>query len=114
MSVQELRKERAKKLRYKKPIAKGLNWQDILRKDGTVMVYSITGPEVAAAIGCKLQDVYNSACYGQLIQHTYYAEVIDRPLSRRKDITLLTEYDRVRKVFLRKYGSASEKRDVTR
>ena len=29
-------------------------------------------------------DVYNSACYGQLIQHTYYAEVIDRPLSRRK------------------------------
>lgn len=27
MSVQELRKERAKKLRYKKPIAKGLNWQ---------------------------------------------------------------------------------------
>lgn len=33
MSVQELRKERAKKLRYKKPIAKGLNWQDILRKD---------------------------------------------------------------------------------
>ena len=81
MSVQELRKERAKKLRYKKPIAK---------------------------------DVYNSACYGQLIQHTYYAEVIDRPLSRRKDITLLTEYDRVRKVFLRKYGSASEKRDVTR
>ena len=57
---------------------------DLCRKDGTVMVYSITGPEVAAAIGCKLQDVYNSACYGQLIQHTYYAEVIDRPLSRRK------------------------------
>lgn len=87
---------------------------DLCRKDGTVMVYSITGPEVAAAIGCKLQDVYNSACYGQLIQHIYYAEVIDRPLSRRKDITLLTEYDRVRKVFLRKYRSISEKRDVTR
>ena len=87
---------------------------DLCRKDGTVMVYSITGPEVAAAIGCKLQDVYNSACYGQLIQHTYYAEVIDRPLSRRNDITLLTEYDRVRKVFLRKYRSISEKRDVTR
>ena len=83
---------------------------DLCRKDGTVMVYSITGPEVAAAIGCKLQDVYNSACYGQLIQHTYYAEVIDRPLSRRKDITLLTEYDRVRKVLLRKYRSISEKR----
>ena len=30
MSVQKLRKERAKKLRYKKPIAKGLNCQDIL------------------------------------------------------------------------------------
>ena len=30
---------------------------DLCRKDGTVMVYSITGPEVAAAIGCKLQDV---------------------------------------------------------
>ncbi len=41
---------------------------NLCRKDGTVMVYSITGPEVAAAIGCKLQDVYNSACYGQLIQ----------------------------------------------
>ena len=33
MSVQELRKERSKKLRYKKLIVKGLNWQDILRKD---------------------------------------------------------------------------------
>ena len=29
---------------------------NLCRKDGTVMVYSITGPEVAAAIGCKLQD----------------------------------------------------------
>ena len=87
---------------------------NLCRKDGTVMVYSITGPEVAGIVGCKLQDVYNSVCYGQLIQHTYYAEVIDRPLSRRKDITLLTEYDRVRKVFLRKYGSTSEKRNVAR
>lgn len=32
MSVQELRKEKAKELRYKKPIAKGMNWQDIFRK----------------------------------------------------------------------------------
>ena len=39
MSVQELRKERAKKLRYNKPIAKGLNWQDILRKDERGSVY---------------------------------------------------------------------------
>lgn len=39
MSIQELRKERAKKLRYKKPIAKGLNWQDILRKDERGSVY---------------------------------------------------------------------------
>ena len=29
VSVQELRKEQARNLRYKKPIAKGLNWQDI-------------------------------------------------------------------------------------
>ena len=29
MSIQELRKEQARNLRYKKPIAKGLNWQDI-------------------------------------------------------------------------------------
>ena len=29
MSVQKLRKEQARNLRYKKPIAKGLNWQDI-------------------------------------------------------------------------------------
>ena len=87
---------------------------NLCKRNGTVMEYSITGSEVAELISCKKQDVYNSAWYGQLIQHTYYAEVIDRPLSRRKDITLLTEYDRVRKVFLRKYGSASEKRDVTR
>lgn len=87
---------------------------NLCRKDGTVMVYSITGPEVAETIGCKLQDVYNSACYGQLIQHTYYAEVIDRPLSRRKDGTLLTEYDRVRKVFLRKYRRLSGKRNIFR
>ena len=78
------------------------------------MVYSITGPEVAETIGCKLQDVYNSACYGQLIQRTYYAEMIDRPLSRRKDITLLTEYDRVRKAILRKYRSTLATRNTTR
>lgn len=87
---------------------------DLCKKDGTVMVYSITGPEVAEIIGCKLQDVYNSACYGQMIQNTYYAEAIDRPLSRRKDITLLTEYDRVRKEFLRKYRRSSEKRNIFR
>ena len=29
MSIQELRKEQARNLRYKKTIAKGLNWQDI-------------------------------------------------------------------------------------
>lgn len=62
---------------------------NLCRKDGTVMVYSITGPEVAGIVGCKLQDVYNSACYGQLIQHTYYAEVIDRPLCSERNITLL-------------------------
>ena len=27
---------------------------NLCRKDGTVMVYSITGPEVAAAIGCRM------------------------------------------------------------
>ena len=41
---------------------------NLCRKDGTVMVYSITGPEVAAAIGCKLQDVYNSA---QTTEHSH-------------------------------------------
>ena len=39
MSVQELRKEQARNLRYKKPIAKGLNWQDILRKNERGSVY---------------------------------------------------------------------------
>mgnify|MGYP005837670301 CR=1 FL=1 len=76
---------------------------NLCKRNGTVMEYSITGSEVAELISCKKQDVYNSACYGQLIQHTYYAEVIDRPLSRRKDITLLTEYDRVRKEFLKRH-----------
>ena len=51
-------------------------------------------------LGCKRQDVYNSVSYGQMIQREYYAEVVDRPLSRKKDITLLLEYDRVRKEIL--------------
>ena len=77
---------------------------DLCRKDGTVMVYSITGPEVAAAIGCKLQDVYNSASYGQMIRKEFYVEVVDRPLSRTKDLTLLLEYDRVCRGILERCG----------
>ena len=57
--------------------------------------YSITGSEVAELISCKKQDVYNSASYGQMIKKEFYAEVVDRPLSRTKDLTLLLEYDRV-------------------
>lgn len=76
---------------------------DLCKKDGTVMVYSITGLEVVETIGCKQLDVYNSACYGHLIKHTYSAEMIDRPLSWQKDIVLLTEYNQVRKEFLLKH-----------
>lgn len=59
------------------------------------MEYSITGSEVAELISCKKQDVYNSASYGQMIRKEFYVEVVDRPLSRTKDLTLLLEYDRV-------------------
>ena len=45
--------------------------------------YSITGSEVAELISCKKQDVYNSASYGQMIKKEFYAEVVDRPLSRK-------------------------------
>ena len=34
----------------------------------------------------------------------YYVEITDRPLSWKKDIDLLTEYDNVRKKFLRRCG----------
>lgn len=73
---------------------------NLCRKNGTVEEYSITGSEIADLVGCKRQDVYNSVSYGQMIQREYYAEVVDRPLSRKKDITLLLEYDRVRKEIL--------------
>lgn len=53
------------------------------------MEYSITGSEVAELISCKKQDVYNSASYGQMIRKEFYVEVVDRPLSRTKDLTLL-------------------------
>ena len=66
--------------------------------------YSITGSEVAELISCKKQDVYNSASYGQMIKKEYYVEITDRPLSWKKDIDLLTEYDNVRKKFLRRCG----------
>ena len=64
------------------------------------MEYSVTGSEVAELISCKKQDVYNSASYDQMIRKEFYVEVVDRPLSRSKDITLLLEYDRIRKKIL--------------
>lgn len=59
--------------------------------------------EVAELISCKKQDVYNSASYGQMIKKEFYAEVVDRPLSRTKDLTLLLEYDRVCREILKGY-----------
>lgn len=69
-----------------------------------MMEYSITGSEVAELISCKRQDVYNSASYGQIIQKEFYVEVVDRPLSRTKDLTLLLEYDRVCREILERCG----------
>lgn len=68
---------------------------NLCKKNGTVMEYSITGSEVTELISCKKQDVYNSASYGQMIRKEFYVEVVDRPLSRTKGLTLLLEYDRV-------------------
>lgn len=67
------------------------------------MEYSITASDIAERIGCNRQDVYSSAS-GLLIQKEYYVEITDRPLSWKKDINLLTEYDSVRKEFLRRCG----------
>lgn len=50
------------------------------------------------------QDVYNSASYGQMIRKEFYVEVVDRPLSRTKDLTLLLEYDRVCREILERCG----------
>lgn len=77
---------------------------NLCKKNGTVMEYSITGSEVTELISCKKQDVYNSASYGQMIRKELYVEVVDRPLSRTKDLTLLLEYDRVRKEILERCG----------
>lgn len=77
---------------------------NLCKKNGTVMEYSITGSEVAELISCKKQDVYNSARHGQMIRKEFYVEVIDRPLSRSKDLALLLEYDRIRKEILERCG----------
>lgn len=77
---------------------------NLCKKNGTVMKYSITGSEVAELISCKKQDIYNSANYGQMIRKAFYVEVVDRPLSRSKDLTLLLEYDRIRKEILERCG----------
>lgn len=68
------------------------------------MEYSITASDIAKRIGCDRQGIYSSASYGLLIKKEYYAEITDRPLSWKKDIDLLTEYDNVRKKFLRRRG----------
>ena len=68
------------------------------------MEYSITASDIAKRIGCDRQDIYSSASYGLLIKKEYYVEITDRPLSWKKDIDLLTEYDNVRKKFLRRCG----------
>lgn len=80
------------------------NLYNLCRKDGTVMEYSITASDIAKRIGCDRQDIYSSASYGLLIKKEYYVEITDRPLSWKKDIDLLTEYDNVRKKFLRRCG----------
>lgn len=64
------------------------------------MEYSITASDIAKRIGCDRQDIYSSASYALLIKKEYYVEITDRPLSWKKDIDLLTEYDNVRKSFL--------------
>lgn len=68
------------------------------------MEYSIAASDIAKRIGCDRQDIYSSASYALLIKKEYYVEITDRPLSRKKDIDLLTEYDNVRKKFLRRCG----------
>ena len=65
------------------------------------MEHSITGSEVAELISCKKQDVYNSASYGQMIRKEFYVEVVDRPLSRTKDLTLLWNMTGFVEKFLR-------------
>lgn len=77
---------------------------NLYKKNGTVMEYSITGSEVTELISCKMQDIYNSANYGQMIRKEFYVEVVDRPLSRSKDLALLLEYDRVCKEILERCG----------
>ena len=68
------------------------------------MEYSITASDIAKRIGCDRQDIYSSASYALLIKKEYYVEITYRPLSWKKDIDLLTEYDNVRKKFLRRCG----------
>ena len=80
------------------------NLYNLCRKDGTVVEYSITASDIAERIGCDRQDIYSSASYGLLIKKEFYAEITDRPLSWKKDIDLLTEYDRTRIGFLRMCG----------
>lgn len=77
------------------------NLYNLCRKDGTVMEYSITASDIEKRIGCDRQDIYSSESYGLLIKKEYYAEITDRPLSWKKDIDLLTEYDQTRIGFLR-------------
>lgn len=68
------------------------------------MEYSITASDIAKRIGCDRQDIYSSASYGLLIKKEYYVEITDRPLSWKKDIELLIEYDQTRIGFLRMCG----------
>ena len=39
-----------------------------------------------------------------MIRKEFYVEVVDRPLSRSKDLALLLEYDRIRKEILERCG----------
>ena len=68
------------------------------------MEYSITASDIAKRIGCDRQDIYSSASYGLRSKKEYYVEITDRPLSWKKDIDLLTEYDQTRIGFLRMCG----------
>lgn len=62
------------------------------------------GEVIIDADGKNIVTIYSSASYALLIKKEYYVEITDRPLSWKKDIDLLTEYDNVRKKFLRRCG----------
>nr|DAG31823.1 MAG TPA: putative TetR-family transcriptional regulator regulator [Caudoviricetes sp.] len=62
---------------------------------------TVTIQEAAERLNRTVGSLYGAAAEGRRIAGKYYLRVVDRTISRSRDLTLLLEYDRIRQQLIR-------------